>query len=135
MNSSLEMLLQLGFEQTGEWQLRFDQIYFHLERHGNERNILYAFVVDETIMYIGKSTQTLSQRMNGYKNPGSTQNTNIGNHAHIRRILEEKGRIMIYVFVQKEDVVYRGVKVNLSAGLEDNLNILLKPSWKNLGAS
>jgi hypothetical protein len=135
MTDNLEFLLNLGFELTGEWIQKFDSIDFRLQKHKDKNNILYAFVVDESVMYIGKSTQTLYKRMMGYKNPGPTQSTNIKNNARIHTALSENRSVVIYVFVQKEEYLYRGVNVNLAAGLEDNLIKLLNLPWNNLGNS
>jgi hypothetical protein len=63
MSNDLEFLSNLGFELVGEWILKFDTIDFRLQRHQEKNNILYAFLVDEKIMYIGKSNQTLYKRM------------------------------------------------------------------------
>jgi len=135
MDNDLVSLSNLGFEFIGEWILEFDTIDFRLQKHKDRSNILYAFVVDEKIMYVGKSTQTLYKRMMGYKNPGPTQSTNINNNARIHKTLSDNRPVKIYVFVQDQDYYYRGVKVNLAAGLEDNLIDLFKSSWNNLGNS
>lgn len=86
-------------------------------------------------MYIGKSTQTLYKRMMGYKNPGPTQSTIINNNARIKKTLSENHSVEIYVFVQPEDYLYRGVKVSLAAGMEDNLINYLNSPWNNIGNS
>ena len=59
-------------------------LQFRLTQYINERNILYAFVAQGEVKYIGKSTQTLSGRMNGYKHPGPTQSTNINNNVRLK---------------------------------------------------
>jgi len=125
MDNNLQKLIDLGFELVGKWRLRLDQLSFQISQYQEKKNILYAFVESGKILYIGKSTQTLYQRMNGYKNPGPTQSTNINNHSRIKENLEQNKRIEIYVFVQNDDLIYRGVKVNLAAGLEDNLITIL----------
>lgn len=135
MINDLEFLSSLGFELIGGWFLNFSGIDFHLQKYKDKNNILYAFVVDEKIMYVGKSTQTLYKRMMGYKNPGPTQSTNINNNARIRKNLSENHPVLVYVFVQSEDYLYRGVNINLAAGLEDNLISLLNPPWNALGNS
>jgi hypothetical protein len=86
MDHNHQLLIDLGFELVGEWQLKFDQLSFQINRHQKEKNILYALVESKDILYIGKSTQTLYPRVNGYKNPGPTQSTNINNHSRIKKI-------------------------------------------------
>jgi hypothetical protein len=132
-NAAALRLLELGFEAVGEWHLDGESLAYTLSQHGAERNILYSFVVGGEVMYLGKSTQTLKQRMNGYRNPGPTQSTNIGDHAAIRKVLRQGGIVQILVFVQKEAMVYRGIPVNLAAGLEDPLIARFKPAWNKRG--
>ena len=65
-----------------------DSLVFVLTLLEDKKNILYAFVSEGKIKYIGKSVQYLKARMNGYKNPGPTQNTNIKNNKKIKEILK-----------------------------------------------
>ncbi len=103
--------------------------------HAAESNILYAFVSREQVLYIGKTARTLSQRMYQYQKPGPTQRTNIVNHANIKGVLDQGETIQILVFAPKEQVQYRGMPVNLAAGLEDALISRLKPTWNRMGLS
>jgi len=128
---SKRFLLSIGFEEVGEWLLEDGSLQFVLTRHGDERNILYAFFAQEEVKYIGKSNQTLSGRMNGYKQPGPTQSTNINNNARIKDLLLKGISVQILAFVQKEEMLYRGVPINLAAGLEDNLIARVRPPWNN----
>lgn len=129
----VQVLLSLGFEEAGEWILDENSLSFRLSRHKNERNILYAFVAQGNVKYIGKTTQTLYKRMNGFKNPGPTQSTNIRNHHRIVDLLERGIRVGILVFVQKQPFTYEGIRVNLAAGLEDGLIEHVGPEWNQLG--
>jgi len=97
------------------------------------REILYAFVVGEEVAYIGKSTRTFKQRMYGYQNPGPSQKTNIKNHDRVVKALDQDETVDVYVFVQEEPVTYKGIPVNLAAGLEDVLIEWLAPSWNSRG--
>ena len=133
MEDNLQRLLELGFGPAGEWQLKSGQLSFQLDRYREGKNILYAFVANGQVLYIGKSTRTLYERMNNYKNADSTQRTNIKNYSRIKEDLEHNKRIEIYVFIRNESLIYRGVMVNLAAGLEDNLITMFKPPWNDLG--
>jgi hypothetical protein len=127
----MQFLLDFGFEEAGEWFLEDDSLQIRLKRHKNERNILYAFVAQGKIQYIGKSNQTLLGRMNGYKNPGPTQSTNINNNARIKELLHANITVKILVFVPKEAVIYREVPVNIAAGVEEILITKIRPPWNN----
>ncbi len=80
-NGPVRMLIDLGFEESGYWFLENDQLSFNLFKSPKETSILYAFAVDDEIVYIGKSVQSLCKRMYQYKNFGPSQYTNIRNHA------------------------------------------------------
>jgi hypothetical protein len=124
-----QFLLNLGFEEVGEWFLEGNSVRFRLTKNEGERNILYAFVAQENVKYIGKSTMTLYRRMNGYRNPGPTQTTNIKNNARISEHLQEGKSVQIFTLLQKEVILYKGFSVNIAAGLEDNLLVYIRPPW------
>jgi len=128
---SKRFLLDLGFEEVGEWLFEGGSLQFRLTQHSNERNILYAFVAQGEVKYIGKSNQTLNGRMNGYKHPGPTQSTNINNNARIKDLLHKGIPVQILAFVQKEEMFYHDVPINRAAGLEDNLIARIRPPWNN----
>lgn len=128
-------LLELGFEEAGEWRLESGQSKCILHCHRGKSGILYAFVVQDRVMYLGKSIHSLSRRMYGYERPGPTQNTNIKNHANIKALLLSGDRVRILAFAPVEKLLYRGVEVNLAAGLEDALIARLQPLWNYRGAT
>jgi hypothetical protein len=128
---SKRFLLDLGFEGIGEWFLENGSLQFKLAKYGNELNILYAFIVQGDVKYIGKSNLTLYARMNGYKNPGPTQSTNIDKKARIVDSLRNGISVQILAFLQKERMFYRGAPINLAAGLEDGLLTRIRPPWNN----
>jgi len=130
-NNDLQFLLGLSFEESGKWYLFNDALQFSLTKHQNEENILYAFVAQDEIKYIGKSTRTLTGRMTNYKNSDPSQSTNQGNKARIEELLQSGIAVKIYVFVQKDQMFYKGIPINLSGGLEDNLIAHVRPPWNN----
>jgi Uri superfamily endonuclease len=131
---SIGKLAHIGFEAVGEWFLEEGVLKYRLSKHGEARKILYAFVSDGQVLYIGKSVRALTQRLNEYMKPGPTQITNIKNHQHIRDVLREGKEVKIFVFAPPEDeLVYRGVPLNLAAGLEDGLIAALQPAWNDAG--
>jgi hypothetical protein len=67
--------------------------------------------------------------MNGYRNPGPTQTTNIKNNARISEHLQEGKSVQIFTLLQKEVILYKGFSVNIAAGLEDNLLVYIRPPW------
>src|SRR2546426_73099 len=126
---SLNRLTAMGFIECGEWVAAEDQLVPKLLKCADSRNILYAFVVDGVIMYIGKTVQSFRARMQGYRTPGATQFTNVRNHQNLRTALGSGQRVAIYVLPDNGLLRYGGFHVNLAAGLEDALVRELQPPW------
>lgn len=125
----MQRLLDIGFKQAGYWSLEKDRLVFKVNALNNSPNALYAFISCNTVLYVGKTTQTLSKRLQGYQNPGSSQFTNIRNNTNIKKILILKGSVEIYALPDTGLLNYGGFKINLAAGLEDSLIRTLLPAW------
>lgn len=133
-SESIVKLMRVGFEAGGEWILEGGVMKYRLSKYDKARKILYAFVADGQVFYIGKSVRSLAQRLNGYMKPGPTQSTNIKNHQNIRDVLRQGKEVKILVFAPAEDeIVYRGIPLNLAAGLEDSLIAEIQPLWNDAG--
>ena len=126
---SLNRLTAMGFIECGEWVAAEDQVVSKLLKCADAQNILYAFVVDDAVMYIGKTVQSLRARMQGYRTPGQTQLTNVRNNQNLRSALSSGRRVAIYVLPDNGLLYYGGFHVNLAAGLEDSLVRELQPPW------
>ena len=120
-NPKLETLINIGFRRAGEWKMINSNLEFNLEEFSKTRNILYAFICDKKIKYIGKTVQALKQRMVGYKNPGKTQTTNIKNNEKIMKLLSKGKSIDIFALPDNGLIHYGGFHLNLAAGLESSL--------------
>ena len=125
----MNRLLEIGFQPAGHWQLVDGELSFELLRHGSQKNILYAFVCDGQVKYVGKTVQSLAKRLYGYKNPGLSQSTNIKNNAHIKELLNSGAAVDILVLPDNGLLHYGQFHVNLAAGLEDNIISRLQPEW------
>ena len=129
----LQRLLDIGFRKVGEWTLVENAIAVTLDAEANSRNILYAFVSESEVLYIGKTTQSLKARMYGYQNPGPTQSTNIRNNANLRDRLARGSSVVVFVLPDHGLLKYGGFHLNLAAGLEDSIVSQLKPQWNKTG--
>lgn len=129
-NQPLDRLRAIGFRLAGRWSVDASLIRSTLDAQFRDvRNFLYAFVVDGEVVYIGKSTSTLRQRMQQYRTPGASQRTNVRNNADLLGCLGA-GRVAdIYVLPDHGLLHYGGFHVNLAAGLEDGLIRDLRPAW------
>jgi hypothetical protein len=104
-----------------------------LDAEANSRNILYAFVSAEEVLYIGKTIQTLKSRLYGYQNPGGTQLTNVRGNKRLLELLAADASVHIYVLPDHGLMHYGGFHLNLAAALEDSLISQLKPKWNMAG--
>ena len=126
----MNRLLDIGFAYAGRWALTKDKgLEVSLMRHATQRNILYAFVSDGIVKYVGKTTRTLAERMAGYQRPGRTQTTNINNNQRIRQCLEAGASVDILALPDSGLLHYGAFHINLAAGLEDDLIRTLAPEW------
>ncbi len=125
----MNRLLEIGFVPAGHWLLEGEKLKFVLTRHSTQKNILYAFVCDGEVKYVGKTIRSLSQRMSGYKTPGPTQTTNIGNHRRIRQLLFKGIFVEIYALPDNGLLHYGQFHLNLAAALEDSIIRVVDPEW------
>jgi len=130
----LNQLLDIGFEPAGHWLLENNKLKLELTRHSTQKNILYAFVCDGQIKYVGKTTQTLAARMSGYKNPGQTQTTNINNNRRIKEHLANGAAVEVFALPDSGLLHYGQFHLNLAAALEDDIIRVINPEW-NGGAT
>lgn len=129
----MKELIEIGFKKAGEWELKNMALICNLNDNYPDKDILYSFVCENEIKYIGKSVKSISQRLYGYKKPNISQTTNF----RINELIIEKIRrgiqIEIFLFIDNVGLNYRGHKINLSAGLEDNLIAEFSPKWNSMG--
>lgn len=129
----MQRLVDMGFRQVGSWTANGDKIIFSLESCPDAKNVLYAFICDGTVLYVGKTTQPLKRRMYGYQNPGPTQTTNIKGNGFIRELVTSGKEVEILALPDNGLLHYGGFHVNLAAGLEDSIVSTLKPAWNKMG--
>lgn len=125
----MNRLLEIGFKPAGHWLLEDGKLRFELTQHSTQTNILYAFVSDGDVMYVGKTIQMLATRMSGYKTPGKTQTTNINNHQRIIEVLTRGSAIEILALPDNGLLHYGRFHLNLAAALEDDIIRKLDPVW------
>lgn len=127
----MHRLLEIGFEAVGHWLIEEEQPVFELVSRSTQKNVLYAFVSDAEVMYVGKTVQTLRNRLAGYKTPGNDQTTNINNRRLIKESLERGKTIDILALPDNGLMRYGEFHLNFAAGLEDDIIRKLKPPWNS----
>lgn len=133
MNYTKELLIENGFVPAGYWSKSNDSIIVTLTQHESEKNILYCFICDDTIKYVGKSTNTLRQRMYQYQNPGVSQKTNLRINTLLADSLARGSEIEIYILRGTQQFKHGIFDVNLAAGLENNVIHVINPEWNKSG--
>jgi hypothetical protein len=126
---TVNRLIEIGFQQAGHWRLEDGKLVADLARLATQRNILYAFICDGEVKYIGKTASSLAGRMRGYRNPAETQTTNIRNNSRILDTLAAGGTVDIYALPDNGLLHYGAFHLNLAAGLEDDLIRVVNPQW------
>lgn len=129
----LTELLKLGFGNVGDFSLKEQKLQFSLTDCRNSTGS-YAFVVGQKVMYVGVTKNTLYARMNAYKNPGPSQETN----KRIRPKIVRAGGVQIYFLSEgdiakfktiiQRDEIKKEIPTDLST-FERFLISLLKPPW------
>lgn len=127
----------IGFVDVAGWHLDGKTIAYALdgaqakvnELRLDTPNALYAFVRDDQVQYIGKTSRSARKRFVGYRNPHPGQRTNHRCNARIKEALGAGGTIRILVFTPISDLRYRDFEINLAADLEDALIEAFRPPW------
>lgn len=129
----MKHLTDIEFKKVGSWTLTNNYFNHNITSHLAERGLLYSFVSNNIVLYIGKTTDTLKNRMNGYKNAAGSQRTNIRVKGKIIEFLNASKPVDIYILLDKVNLTYKNYKISLASGLEDNLIAALKPEWNFRG--
>jgi hypothetical protein len=125
----MRRLLQIGFEQVGSWRLRAQELALDLTKMNGHRNVLYAFVDNAEVLYVGKTTGTLESRMGGYLRPHASQRTNMRNNLALLQLLRHDRAIDIYAWADPGMHRIGEFHLNYAAGLEDSIIRTLAPPW------
>jgi hypothetical protein len=125
----MRRLLQIGFEQVGSWRLRGQELALELTRMNGQRNVLYAFVQDAAVLYVGKTTGSLESRMGGYLRPHASQRTNVRNNQALLQLLRQDLAVDIYAWADPGMHRIGEFHLNYAAGLEDSIIRVVTPPW------
>ncbi|MCL1946193.1 MAG: GIY-YIG nuclease family protein [Chitinivibrionia bacterium] len=103
-----------------------------------QKKLVYAFVANGCVKYVGTTVKALKKRMREYRNYNAIQTTNRVNNARIvdELLLENGSDVSIYAISSddiKRNIEKTNLYINFAAGLEDELIKVLKPEWNNKG--
>ena len=149
-----EILKSYGFTELGSWgksnhatvshlkaECDFGINYCLVKEWHKKRNVVYAFMIDGLISYLGETTAGMASRFNGYRygNPLATDTDNRVKLA-ITRALRAGCQVTIWAGQPLASLTLaNGVPLEIPASkpLEEHLICILKPSLnvKNIGNS
>ncbi len=133
---SLDRLLRAGLTKVGKWELDGDgRLALLLDDKAAASPVLYAFVQDASVRYVGKSSQALANRLYGYTRPGPSQKTNIRLNRLLIDELTRGGAVDIYALEDTAPTEHAGFSINLPAALEDDIIRQLQPDWNSNGVA
>ena len=131
----MDRLTNIGFRKVGAWSQTASGIQCTLNECAEARNILYCFVCEQTVLYVGKTVQSLKKRMYGYQNPGASQSTNVKGNKNISILLSEGKPVDIFALPDNGLLHFGVFHINLAAGLEDSIVKSLNPIWNKTGTA
>lgn len=126
-------LIEIKFYKVGEWILENESLKVSCKELPTNQNALYSFILENEVVYVGKTTNTLRKRLGQYEKPHCSQKTNMKVHIEIRDLLKKNRNVEIYVYVDYEPQTIGRFILNKPAGLEDSIIQKLNPKWNNMG--
>lgn len=125
-------LESFGFKRAGDWFLEEGQLNSRLNDLPNSDHGLYAFVLGDQVLYIGKTSNSLKRRLYSYRRPGPSQRTNIRANAMLTDLLKTHPQVDIYSWVDPGSENADGLFLDKAAGYETALIRKLLPPWNKM---
>ena len=130
--TSWEVLLRAGFQFAGKWELVDGEL--NLDASIPSESGVYAFVLDDFIVYIGLTLTGLRTRMSHYRRGHARQRTS----ARVKNLIVEalqSGKRVKILTAMPEPLNWNDLPVDTAAGLEAGLIREFRPAWNIQGAS
>ena len=129
---SWEVLLKAGFIHLGEWTVNAGG-EIKLDQRAPVSPGIYAFVIEEEVVYVGLTNNGLHIRLEGYRRGHAGQRTN----ARVKKLILEglaQGKRVKVLVAMPGSTEWNGLPVNVAAGMESGLIQMIRPAWNILGA-
>jgi hypothetical protein len=126
------VLLEAGFQPLGEWRLADGKI--ELDSRAPTGPGVYAFILEEAVVYVGVTQNGLRTRMDQYRQGHSGQRTSARVNGLIRQALEAGQRVTAMIAMPPA-LEWNGLPIDGSAGLEVGLIELIQPVWNMRGVT
>jgi hypothetical protein len=122
-----DILVAAGFRKLGEFK-KLSEAEFRLDANAPQDPGVYAFALDEVIVYVGLTQTGLKTRLDHYRRGHHRQRTSARVKKLILSELTEGKKIQVFVAIPN-GMEWNGLPVNTAAGLEIGLIQLIKPAW------
>jgi hypothetical protein len=126
------VLTESGFQYLGDWTLDPENA-IRLEAKAPTVPGVYAFVVDDIVVYVGLTLGSLRTRFDQYRYGHEGQKTSARINDRIAQTLQT-GKPVKVLIAAPEPMEWQNLPVNTAAGLEAGLIAMIRPSWNIKGA-
>lgn len=130
-DTSWKVLTDAGFELLGEWTRDVEGL-LRLNANAPTTSGVYAFVVDDIVVYVGLTLNGLKMRFDQYRLGHKGQKTSSRINGRILQTLED-GKTVKVLIATPEPAEWRDLPVNTAAGLEAGLIEMIRPVWNIRG--
>jgi hypothetical protein len=127
------VLTTSGFQLIGEWTPD-PESQIRLDAKAPTVPGVYAFIVDDMVVYIGLTLNGLKTRFDQYRRGHKGQKTSSRIKARISETLGAGKKVKVLV-ATPEPSEWEELPVNTAAGLEAGLIDMIRPRWNIRGAS
>lgn len=120
-------LLRAGFSEIGEWELT-PSGGLRGPATAREKPCIYAFLIEDAIVYVGLATFGVSRRLRSYE----IADAEAKNRTALTFLLYEAladGQQVKVLAADAELMDYNGIPVDVAAGLESALIVRARPLW------
>ena len=131
-DTSWTVLTDAGFQFIGEWTQDPESL-LRLDAKAPTVPGIYAFIVDDIVVYVGLTLSGLKTRFDQYRRGHKGQRTSLRINGRISQILCEGKKVKVLI-ATPEPSEWQDLPVNTAAGLEAGLIEMIRPSWNLRGA-
>jgi hypothetical protein len=126
------VLTDAGFQFIGEWTHDPESL-LKLDAKAPAAPGVYAFIVDDIVVYVGLTLSGLKTRLDQYRRGHKGQKTSSRINREISETLRAGKKVKVLV-ATPEASEWQELPVNTAAGLEAGLIEMIRPAWNIRGA-
>jgi hypothetical protein len=131
-DTSWKVLIDAGFQFIGEWTQDPESL-IGLDAKAPALPGVYAFTVDDIVVYVGLTLSGLKTRFDQYRRGHKGQRTSSRINGRIAQTLRDGNKVKVLV-ATPEPSEWQELPVNTAAGLEVGLIEMIRPAWNIRGA-